>query len=453
MSVFFDPSSFRDRDGRVFFEDNNVYRTLSKESLGVMQKLLSSDFMQKLIKDGSVIPTTLLNGGIHDIQGPVLQHEPLEFQTYPYEWSFDMLKDAALLTLNLMKKLLAHGYILKDGSSFNLTLHRGRMCFFDVLSIDAYKTGQVWYGYVQFTEEFLYPLMLRAYLGVSWTSYEPLNVQTMRALLRGTHLLKPGVFRHVLLQSFFNKSKSLEKESLKKSITLDKRILESLVDGLYKLINTLTPLGKTSNWSDYEGHNTYQTDDSKVKHQFIDDFSKSFDQGQWIIDLGANAGEFSMIASKYAHVISSDFDVNAANKLYGRIKGQKLDRSYVMVSDLMNPSPSLGWNLEERRSFFDRVKYDGFLALALIHHLCIAKNVPLEFFVKFLRRIAPSGVVEWVDKKDPMVQFLLRNREDIFDDYTKEHFEFCLKKYFTIEKNISLNEGHRTLYALKPLDV
>ena len=118
----------------------------------------------------------------------------------------------------------------------------------------------------------------------------------------------------------------------------------------------------------------------------------------------------------------------------------------------MNPSAQCGWQLTERESIFERLKVDAFFSLALIHHICIASNVPLEKFVVFLQSLAPQGVLEWVDKEDPMVQVLLQNRKDVFVNYTWEEFERSVSKYFRIKKIQEVNNGTRKLCLLMPLE-
>ncbi len=431
---------FEEFHGRVVMEGGEVYRTLSPSARSMMEEFLKLPPVQQRMASGSIIPTKRLS---HPTLGEVLHHDRLDLVTYPYEWSFQMLKDAALLTLSIMDMCLDHGFILKDGSSFNVTFHKGQMCFFDVLSVGKYQKGQVWYGYVQFCEEFLYPLMMKAYKKYHY--FAPLPLDQIRHLWSWADLMKPGVCRHILLQSFFSKSKTLEKESLKKSVHIPVQVLKGLVKNLREIIQGLSIQGLTSTWSGYEGHNTYDDQNRSIKSTVIDEFSRSLSGGV-VVDLGANGGEFSVIAAKHGRVISCDLDPQAVDVLYQRAKIHPI---YPVVQDIMNPSAHMGFLLEERSSLFDRVKGQGFLALALIHHLCIAKNVPLEFFVTFLKRVAPSGVVEWVGKSDPMVQFLLRNREDIFPNYTKEAFEQVLSQHFTIEEQVNVNDNHRTLYVVR----
>lgn len=453
-----DEGSFRDPDGSVFYFDNRVYRTVSKSRTENIKKLLNAPFFQELVSDGRLVKTQLVDKPsalpLSEVDH-ILEHEKIPFITYPYEWSFHMRKDAALLTLEILKKALENGFVLKDGTAWNVTHHKGKMCFFDILSVDTYKEGQAWNGYMQFCQEFLYPLMLESYKKVDVYQFLHSNIsgidaKTAYGFFSARDWFTPGVFKHLFLNSKFAKSKSVATLNHKNAYFLPKKALINNIDNLYAIISKLDLDYKGSVWGDYEGNNTYLESDSLKKKNFIEGFLKNV-RPQMVIDLGCNTGEFSRLAQRYSTTFACDLDPVCVDKLYKQV--QKNDFNIIpFVQNLMRPSPDMGWFLKERKSILNRIgKIDSFFALALIHHLCIASNVPLESFVLFLSKISPSGVVEWVEKEDPMVQLLLRNREDIFKKYTKTLFETLLSKYFRIIKTQDLNKGFRTLYWLEAL--
>lgn len=457
--IAWDLGSFRDPEGSVFLFNGSAYRTFTENSLPKIEKLLSTDFFQKYVEEKRIIKTTIIKNKFSKdnlVKGEyILQHTMIPFITYPYEWSFSMLKDGALLVLNLLKDCLQNGYILKDGTAWNVTYNNGKMIFFDVLSIDIYEEGQTWDGYNQFCCEFLYPLLLKSYKDIDFHNFfkgtlsgiEPRIAKQMFSI---KDLLKPGVFKHVFLNAKFSENKRIASSTVKNIIKLPKQSLISIVNGLIKVIEGLKSKSNHSVWIDYPQNNTYEAQAAKQKADFIEKFCQKLLNNSTIIDLGCNTGTYSFITAKTHKVIASDIDSDCIDTIY---KHENInDKSITpIVINLMNPSSSCGWALQERKSIFERLRVEGFLALALIHHICIANNVPLERFVSFLSQIASKGVLEWVGKEDPMVEFLLRNRIDVFQDYTWDHFEKSVSKYFKITDTMPLNNGTRILCALKSL--
>jgi hypothetical protein len=117
--------------------------------------------------------------------------------------------------------------------------------------------------------------------------------------------------------------------------------------------------------------------------------------------------------------------------------------------DASNPAPDQGWSQLERKGLSNRVNCKSLLALAFVHHLAIGKNIPLKAVVKWLLAIAPSGVVEFVPKNDPMVQELLRFRDDIFDDYNLVHFKNLIEERAEIIQIEQIQDSERHLIWYK----
>lgn len=454
-TIKWDSGSFRDPAGSVFFYNQDVYRTFNDKDIDEAKALLSSKFFQSHVEAGVIIPTSIEKNVFpkqNGISSFVLKHEKIPFVTYPYEWSFEMLKEAALLTLSILEGALKEGYILKDGTAWNLTFHKGNMCFFDVLSIGKYQEGQMWEGYKQFCQEFLYPLMLKAYKDIDFQnifkgSLTGVNAYFMNQLFSISDLFKPGIFKHVFLNAKIGQQKTLERASVRQKFKLPKSSLFKIIENLRGVIEGLNTKNKTSLWHDYSIHNTYTAHDTNTKKEFISDALKDIKS---VIDIGCNSGEYSFLFADTTKVYSCDLDNDCIDLIFTKNKKEHKDIT-PFVLDLMNPSANCGWKLEERKSIYERLKADSFLSLALIHHVCIASNVPIEQFVKFLSNIASQGVLEWVDKSDPMVQFLLRNRADIFDKYNWDYFYEVVQMYFKIEKTKIINNGTRTLCFLMPL--
>lgn len=453
----FDEGSFRDPEGHVFTYEDKVYRTLSPAAVERVSVLVNLPFFKEWMDKGRLIPTQLLTSmGVFpkevEVTEHILWHEKVSSITYPFEWTFSMLKDAALLTLDLMETLLAHNFILKDGTAWNLCFYKGHPCFYDILSIDVYKDGQPWEGLSQFLQEFLYPLMFQAYHGFD---FQPLWKSTQQGIpgsllyktLSKKDLFKKGIFKYVYLKEKFLSSKTFSEASIKHEFsgeTFPKQALTNIIKDLRKCIGSLQATKDQSVWKEYDTKNSYEKSDTHEKENFIAEGLKLINPSS-VIDLGCNTGHYSFIAAKTTQVISCDLDPACVDSIFL----QKNPNILPVVLNLMTPSPSMGWDLKERKDVFSRLKADSFLALALMHHICISHNVPLERFILFLKSIAPQGIIEWVDKSDPMVQFLLRNRTDIFKNYTWDNFQSITNQYFIIEKNVSINNGTRRLLLLR----
>lgn len=447
--IIFDPASFRDPAGSVFKYEGRIFRTIAPHKEEAVRNFFADSISRTLFNEGILVESVLIEAnqvikGKNELSGLpsrfILEHKKIPVITYPYEWSFDMLKDAALTQLQLISQLLHRGYILKDGSAFNMQLQNGKMCFIDLLSIDKYIEGRPWYGYTQFCEEFLFPLMLNAYKGIDYQSLwrgslQGIDLNTISQILGFSDIFKAGVFKHVWLQkilSFVEPEKaSLRKEKIPLNI-ISKKILLNLFDSLIKVISSLHLQKKKSTWSDYQGNNTYSDETSALKRAFIKKYIEEY-APKTIVDLGSNTGEYSLFSGKHCElVVSTDIDSLCINKLYSTCKRQDVPNIIPLIVDWMNPSPDQGWNYNERTILPTRINPDGFLALAVIHHLCIGRNLTLDSFAQLLRNIAPQGVVEWVSRDDPMVVLLLKNREDIFVKYTWEQFTCSIEKYFKI---------------------
>ena len=455
----FDRASFKDPEGRVFERDGRIYRTLSEAARARMQTLFDDGILPPLIEEGLVIPSRLIPARQAALDptiygAVVMEHARIPVITYPYEWSFDMLRAAALLTLDLLMRCLDHDLILKDATAFNVALVKGRMRLIDVLSIDHYQDGQPWDGYSQFCREFLFPLMLTAYKGVAFqpwlrSSLTGIQAGDLARLFGPRDLFRPGVFKHVVMQAKLERSFADQDLELRRSFMqakIGKNMIRANLARLASIILGMRPRQQDSAWIGYTADSPYSDAEEEMKRAFV---AHALDEAgsRRVIDLGANTGAYSVVAAAQADlVISADMDPACVDVLFRRVGNQPDGAKLVpMVLDLTNPSPSQGWALAERKDLFERLQTDAFLALALVHHICIGGNVPLDQFVALLARMGRAGVVEWIDKEDEMVQRLLRNRVDIFSDYSWSAFTTALDRHFEIQYTRESHGGRRRL--------
>lgn len=387
----------------------------------------------------------------------VIQPEKVPFVSYPYEWSFSMLKDAALLTLNIQKLSLKHGMSLKDASAFNVQFIKSRPVFIDTLSFEKYSEGKPWVAYKQFVEHFLTPLAIMAYVDVRlgrlfsvFLDGIPVDVAASMLPLRAR--LKPSLLFHVFAHAASQKKYSDKKlPASQKQKKFGRRALLGLIDSLEGAIKGLKWSPKGTQWEDYyeQDKNNYKSESMRHKGDLVRKFTAEV-KPETVWDVGANTGHFSRIAAESgACVTAFDIDFGAVEKAYYDIKKNGEKNILPLFSDLTNPTPALGFMNSERLSLLERAPVDCVLALALIHHLAIPHNLPFDYLSECFSKLGNHLIVEFIDKKDSQVQILLSTREDIFPNYTREDFEKTFEKHFEIINKIPIRGSLRTLYLMK----
>lgn len=429
--------SFRDPAGSVHVLGRRVFRTISRRALAAFESAEEQGLFSRLVTQERLLPHRRLDEAEATALGLdapiVLEHPRLPFVSWPYEWSFPALKAAALFHLDVHLDALGSGFTLSDASAFNVQFQGPRPVFIDTLSFRPYRDGEYWLGHRQFCEQFLNPLLMHALLGVShapWFrgSLEGVPATDLAALLRARHRLSWNVAVHVLLPARFQRASTRDgavRVSSGRKLPLEG--LLAMLRGLRSWIRRLEPAGPDRTaWSDYARENSYAPDEQRGKREFVEKFvARLAPETVW--DLGCNTGDYAVAAlgAGARRVVGFDADGVAAARAFERARREDLD-FLPLVLDAANPTPSQGWAQRERTGLRERADADAVLALALVHHLAIARNVPLELLVDWLVDLAPAGVVEFVPKSDPMVQELLRLREDVFESYTEERFLECL---------------------------
>lgn len=451
--VVIHPASFKDPAGFVFETDGILYRQVNSSYQKQFDTLIQSGLYEKLVQQGSLIPHTTLSENLTRTAEwyITLQPEVIPFVSYPYEWSFDQLKDAALLTLSLVKTSLKYGMILKDATPFNVQFRKGKPIFIDTLSWEIYDESQPWIAYRQFCENFLFPLYLEHYLQSDFIPLlryylNGIPVEITAKLLPWKSKWNLGVRLHVLLQQ---KIKRQTRVTEKPNPPFNATKLQHLLQHLESIIQSLTS-GYTaeSTWSDYYDHSILGKEYLQAKEQIVKKFISDLPSTS-ALDLGANDGYFSkLLANSFTRVIAADFDSHCINNLYNDLKKEKNTSIYPVVLDLSNPSGSIGFNNKERSRFFERSGTELVLALALVHHLAISKNIPLDKQAEFFASIAPELIIEFVPPEDEKVKEMLKGREPVFAAYTENSFENAFSAYFIIQKKENIPGTGRVLYKM-----
>lgn len=389
----------------------------------------------------------------------VLEHEAVDFPTWPYEWPFAMLKDAALLHLHLLETCVRAGWVLKDATPFNIQWVGNSPVFIDIPSFVPREDGEYWQGYRQFCSMFLIPLMLTAHLRIP---YQPLLRSCLEGIppematryFHGLHRFKRGVPSHVWFPSKVEgwmRSRDGARQSPGSRRRQPETALLALLDGLARLVKGLSYRQATpSDWSRYSETHSYAEGDFERKMAFVEKHT-SARRPHLLWDLGANTGTFSRIAAQYSEiVIAVDGDHEAVDVLYREAREGREQNIVPLVMDLANPSPGQGWAGRERAPFVERRSPDMALCLALLHHLRVSANVPVSLLVKWLRSLDATVIVEFIDRDDEMFTKLAENKREDYADYTLENFRSEVDKYFTVEDRMALKEGKRALLLLEP---
>jgi len=427
-------SSFRDPSGYVFTREGILYRRVNPYYEEDYAHLMNSGLYSELVDKGLLIS--------HEETEYGLKPELVDFISYPYEWSFSMLKDAALTTLKVQKIALGYGMGLKDASAYNIQFPRGKPVLIDTLSFSKYIEGAPWIAYRQFCQFFLNPLALMAYKDVRLGQLLRVYIDGIPSDLTAKLLPVRTYFRPALLGHIH--AHSLGRGIKVKIPKMSKFRLLVLINHLESTIKGLKWKPK-GGWSKYPEVSSYSEDSFNHKKELVASYLDEI-KPKKIWDLGANLGEFSLLAPKGSQVISFDKDPACTELNYLSRNG-----TLPLLLDLTNPSPDIGWNNSERKSLIKRGPADTVLALALIHHLAITNNLSLDSIANFLVGICHQLIVEFIPKEDSQVQRLLATREDIFSDYTEESFKEEFSRYFKLLDSSSIRDTSRSLYLMERL--
>lgn len=448
-------SSFRDPAGFLFTRDETLYRQVNRSYADDYGLLQSSGLLEVLFDKNLLIPHTEADvaPAEPDLAHCVLQPELVPFISYPYEWSFGQLQDAALATLRIQKLALARGMTLKDASAYNIQFHGGRPVLIDTLSFTAYEEGSPWVAYRQFCQHFLAPLALMAYRDVRLGSLlrtgidgVPLDLAT--ALLPWRTRLNPGLFMHLHAHAASQK-KHQDRRRSGKSARVSKNAMIGIVDSLRGAVKRLQWKPAGTEWGAYYSDTNYSDASLAIKREMVAAFLDQADPTT-VWDLGANNGFFSRVASERGiPTVAMDIDPVAVQKNWLEVKAKGEEHILPLLMDLTNPSPDLGWDHAERSSILGRGPADAVLALALVHHLAISNNVPLPRLAGFFARAGRWLIIEFVPKEDSQVQRLLSTREDVFPHYHREGFEAAFGQEFEVVESQGIEGSERTLYLLK----
>jgi len=455
------PGSFRDPSGQVFEYNNRIIRAVTSLGKKRYEFIKEKNLIEESIKSGFLIDTKEIENEFEKFKSKnfcyFLEHKKLDYISYPYEWGFYQLKEAALHHLKFQIFLLEKNATLIDSSAFNIQFINNKPIFIDLLSIDKYVDGEYWKGHSQFLKQFLNPLLLRSIKGISFNDWYKGNLDGIKTtelndLLSLKDKISFNVFFSVVLlsrlekQNTENPKKALKKIDKKKLLSKDS--YRGLLLQLKNWITKLEPLKKKTEWDSYSMCNTYEKEQENKKIEVVKNFTQKI-KPTLMADIGCNDGlySFESLKSGCQKAIGFDIDINSIDRAFKRSK--ELNQNFLpLYFNATNPSARLGWFEKERESFIDRLNFDAVIALAFEHHLALANNIPLEEVIQWIMKIGKNGLIEFVEKDDETVKKMLSLKGDIFPNYNRVNFERIISSNGKIVNKTVISDT-RTLYEFE----
>ena len=463
--------SFKDPSGRVYrVEDESgrrrIVRGLTATAAATIERLLSEPYYRQLVADRHVVQSHLLRAedpGAVAVTGKgwsaAVEHEAIIFDTWPYEWPFSMLKEAALLQLDLLVAAVSNGWILKDATPFNIQWSGTRPVFIDIPSFVPRDDGDYWQGYRQFCSMYLNPLLLTAHLGIPFqpllrSCLEGIPPEEAAKYFHGLRRFKRGVPSHIWFPATVERRMRRRSGAAPTSVPMrrqSKTALLALLDDLKRLVTRLKFRSREQSlWAEYSETHSYRDDDFGQKIAFVEKHTSAH-RPDLLWDLGANTGAFSRVAARHSGlVVAVDSDHQAVDVLYREARDAGDTNIIPLVMDLANLSPGQGWAGRERAAFDARRSPDMVLCLALIHHMRVSANIPVALFVEWLRSLDAPAIVEFVGRDDEMFGELVQHKSEDYADYTSENFRSEVEKHFTVQDSMLLKGDKRELLLIEP---
>jgi hypothetical protein len=444
------PGSFRDPDGFIYkTSEGLIRRRVFPSCYPNLNGLMESGLYDELVQANLLIR--------HNEEDPspeyrTLTPDVLPFISYPYEWSFQQLKDAALTTLAIQERAMRRGMSLKDASAFNIQFRGHQPLLIDSLSFERLFKDAPWKAYRQFCKNFLGPLLVEArypILNDLWLSeLDGFDLKVASSLLPLKSWFSFGTLMHIHLMAMMEKNpQKAATKNRKKTLKSSLNSQLGLIQALGSLVSKISPRTRTTHWSTYYQENTYSDEDFEKKKNFVlDAVRSSAPKAVW--DFGANTGHFSFaVSSLVDSVVALEYDTECVSAMYNRTKAERITNILPIRQNLLNPSPALGWGGAERASLHSRGPCDLGLSLALIHHICLVGNVPLEMIAYEFSRLCRALVIEFVNPDDIRAAQLLERKPMLTNRYTREIFEHAFNVYFDAVRILPLES--RQLYYLE----
>jgi predicted RNA methylase len=452
--------SYKDPEAKIIGEskNNKILRLVDKKYYQSYKVFLDSDIYNSVKNDGLLVDTCIdESSNIINNKNFLLEHKKIENLNYPDEWSYSMLKDAAISHIDLNLKTLSKNLITIDGHSSNLTFNQGKFIFLDFGSLKEFDE-QPWQGFDQFAESFIYPLIL----GQKNSELFELYNNSKECKIKLNQIYNTFSFcdffsflklKYVYLQVFLNFLASKFKNKNNKTYKISKDRINILFELIKKDIESLKPSRKKLSWKDYNKNIHYSGQDLEIKKVFLKKIlSQQKECINLCIDFGSNTGVFSRIAAEFAKkVVSVEADEEALDALYlNLVKKEKINNIIPLLLNIEHIQFSNGFKINQRSRFLDRFNPNLVICYALMHHLIFTNNISLEEMFEFLTNLKCPIIIEYVPEEDKM-SILLKKNKKTFHRYNKEIFEKTIKQFnYKIVETKNLKDNSRIIYFLKP---
>jgi SAM-dependent methyltransferase len=460
--------SWRDPAGFVVREGDRIFRAINPDHIADVEQLLASSWLQTHMQSGRISRSWWTENGPQGFDvsqcGAVrwLEHERIVFPIYPHEITALQLYDAAKLTLSLALDALEHGWILKDGSAWNILFSPRGPVFCDLLSFERLSVATTWAGYAQFQRNFMIPLLLNRHRNIAprtWflSEREGISPEAARPLLSGlTAWTQPALEAVTLPTLFVNRGRRVRTPSAGAKIPVlepevQLHVLGTTFKRLMRHVDALKPASQISNWSHYRITRDHYTEaDLRVKEKHVRNALTDL-AIRTILDVGCNTGEYSELAAALGKsVVAIDTDDESVQRLYAA-SGRTHTMIAPLVINIARPTPSLGWMNSEVPGFLERAAgvFEGVLALGLVHHLLVTERADVAQIADLFGRLTiRTLVIEWVDPDDPRFRELAGGNFPLYRGLTREAFEAALTRYFDLQAREQLPVRRtRTLYT------
>lgn len=441
-------SSYKDPDAVVFIDGNKIYRKIYKPYIKTFNHLMQSGLYTKLTEEKLLIPHKIIEENDDYI---IIEPQQL-FISYPWEWCFSKIKDAALATLEIQRIALDYNMSLKDANYFNIQFCENTPMLIDTTSFEEYQENEAWIAYRQFCENFITVLSLMSesdirLKGLILSHIEGIPLDLASKLLPFKTKFNLGIFMHIHMHAKMQNKYSGSGKIINNT-GISKEQLKIFIDNLYNTVQKFNLSTKETEWNNYYSFTNYSEGSFEEKKRIVKDFYEKVKPDK-VIDFGANTGVFSRLFTN-SIVYSLDIDELAVEQNYKTAKDNRESNIIPLVYDIANPSPSVGFENKERVDFLTRTgPVDMVSALALMHHLRISYNIPFKKQAEFFSAWGKYLVIEYVDKKDTKVENMLLNRTDVFEDYNIIKFEEDFSNFYKIIEKKTIGKDARILYLME----
>ncbi len=448
-----DPGSFRDPSGHVFFENGKVFRVVNKSYFSNYEHLINSGLYSELTNRNLLVNHNELENKNQN-QPLILEVEKISPITYPYEWCFSQLKDAALITLQVQKISLDFGMTLKDATPYNIQFKESKPIFIDTLSFEKIKNDNyAWVAYKQYCEMFLSTLCLMSYKDPSLNKLlipflDGIPLSLSNKLLPFKKKFNPTIFLNLVLPRFI--STKLNNKNSYSSSRLSKKQHLNIIEQLIIFIEKMEIIKEDSEWGEYNFETVNE------KKEYVNDKEEKIEffirnaKFKYIWDVGSNDGYYSRKIGTItkSQIISIDIDWKCIEKNYLINKKKGVKNITPILLDLSNPSPSIGWMNKERSNIFSRIDKPDLICLFAIMHHILNLNIPFDFILDFMTISLKYVIIEYIPISDPKAKIIFASRGYNFEYPNQSEFEKKITGKFTIVSKKKLSKTNRVLYFL-----